>query len=139
MNYCTVFIESTVWKGELDNTAGKMIWGQIDLFINGFGWNFHQAELLTQFFEFWGLLTWIWVFRGVTQGGNPGGSRGAWGPKLKLDFLDDIGHEGALFGAACVTDEDFDNIFDFRANPGRRGPPQGSPPGVGRDMIFWTN
>ena len=28
---------SAVVKGELDNTAGKMIWGQIDLFFNGFG------------------------------------------------------------------------------------------------------
>ena len=35
-------------------------------------------------------------------------------------------HVGALFGAACVTDEDFDNNFDFWAHPGPQGHPRGS-------------
>ena len=113
-----------------------MICWNIDLFFDGFGWNFHQAELLTQFFEFWGLLTWIQVFRG----GNPWGSRGAQGPKLKLAFLDDIRHVGAQFGAACFTEEYFEDIFEFWAHPGPQDHPRGLPRGgFGHDFFKVSN
>ena len=65
-----------------------------------------------------------------------GRPRGPLSPKLKLAILDNIGHVGTLFGAAWVTNHEFDTEKFFGVPPYPQGHPRGSP-WVAHNIIFF--
>ena len=130
----------------LSKINSQVIWNSL---FNTLIWKVHLLNLLASifrpsFFVFWlrelkiGMYASFLMFSkdlrsilGFRSSGPEywGRPRGPLSPKLKLAILDNIGHVGTLFGAAWVTNHEFDTEKIFGVPPDPQGHPRESPRG----------